>query len=69
MFVTYVNDVNEEIDHYMNLFADDDKLMRKIENLNDCMIPQDDLNKINRWSKSSQMEFNLSKRKVMEFGE
>ncbi len=48
MFVIYVNDINEEIDSYMNLFADDTKLMRKVENLNDCMVLQDDLNKINR---------------------
>ncbi len=48
MFVIYVNDINEEIDSYMNLFADDAKLMRRVEDVNDCMVLQDDLNKINR---------------------
>ncbi len=42
--------------------------MRRVENVNDCMVLQDDLNKITRWSKSLQMEFSLSKCKVMEFG-
>ncbi len=68
MFVIYVNNINEEIDSYMNLFVDDAKLMRRVENVNDCMVLQDDLNKTNRWNKSWQMEFNLSKCKVMEFG-
>ncbi len=68
MFVIYVNDINEEIDSYVNLFVDDAKLMRRVENVNDCMVLQDDLNKINRCNKSWQMEFNLSKCKVMEFG-
>ena len=68
MFVIYVNDLSDEVDSYINLFADDAKLMRKFENVNDCMMLQKDLNKINSWSKSWQMEFNLSKCKVMEFG-
>ncbi len=68
IFVIYVNDINEVIDSYMNLFADDAKLMRRVENVNDSMVLQDDLIKINKWSKSGQMEFNLSKCKVMEFG-
>ncbi len=55
MFVIYVSDINEVIDSYMNLFADDAKLMRRVENVNDCMVLQDYLNKINRWSKSWQM--------------
>ncbi len=67
-FVIYVNDINEETDSYMNLFTDDAKLMRRIDNVNDCMVLQDDLNKINRWSKSWQIKFHLSKCKVMEFG-
>ncbi len=48
MFVIYTNDINEEIDSYMNLFADDAKLMRRVENVNGCMVLQDDLAKINR---------------------
>ncbi len=57
-FVIYVNDINEETDSYMNLFTDDAKLMRRIDNVNDCMLLQDDLNKINSCSKSCQIEFN-----------
>ncbi len=37
-FVIYVNDINEETDSYMNLFTDDAKLMRRIDNVNDCMV-------------------------------
>ncbi len=52
MFVMYVNGINEEIDSYMNLFVDDAKLIRRVENVNDCIVLQDDLNKINlgKWN-------------------
>ena len=68
MFVIYINDLSDEVDSYINLFVHDAKLMSKVENVNDCMTLQNYLNKINSWSKSWQMEFNLSKCEVMEFG-
>ena len=37
----------------LNLFADDDILMRKLENVNDCMVLQQDLDKIGGWSKKN----------------
>ena len=37
-------------------------------NFDDCEILQRDLKKIGKWSKDWQMEFNVKKCKVMEFG-
>ena len=68
MFGVYVNDMVEGIDSHMNLFADDAKLMRKVENEDDCRKLQEDLDKVGEWSRNWKMEFNLKKCKVMEFG-
>ena len=68
MFGIYVNDLPEGIESHINLFADDAKLMRKVENINDCRRLQEDLDRISGWSRTWQMEFNLNKCKVMEFG-
>ena len=68
MFGVYVNDLPDGIESHINLFVDDAKIMRKVASVNDCMKLQEDLDKIGRWSRTWQMEFNLNKCKVMEFG-
>ena len=68
MFGIYVNDLVEGIDSHINLFADDAKIMRRVEGVDDCEKLQRDLDKIGEWSRTWQMEFNLNKCKIMEFG-
>ena len=68
MFGIYVNDLVDGIESYINLFADDTKLMRKVNNVEDCRKLQEDLNKVGEWGRKWQIEFNKSKCKVMEFG-
>ena len=68
MFLIYINDMPKEIKSYMSLFADDAKLLRKIEKLNDCEALQEDLNRIMEWSRKWEMEFNVNKCHVMEIG-
>ena len=69
MFLVYVNYMTEEVYSYMSLFADDAKLLRKIESKEDCDNLQKDLNKIHRWSKLWEMEFNAKKCKVAGHGQ
>ena len=52
----------------MSLFSDDAKLLRKIDSKEDCGDLQKDLDKIHRWSKLWEMEFNTKKCKVLEMG-
>ena len=40
------------------MFADDQKLLRKITNYKDCEELQNDINKIHEWIKMWEMEFN-----------
>ena len=68
MFAIYVNDMDEGIDSYMNFFADDAKLLRKVKHSEDCEVLQKDLEKVWRWGKKWEMEFNIKKCSIMEFG-
>ena len=51
MFQIYVNDMQCGVTSYMNLFADDTKLMTVVKNTDDCQELQGDINKIDEWSK------------------
>ena len=68
MFLIYVNDMPEGVESYMNMFADDAKIMKRIRNMDDCNALQKDLDKINEWSRTWQMEFNTNKSCVMRMG-
>ncbi len=56
------------INSYINLFADDTKLLRRVRKEEDVDMLQKDLNDIAKWSHKWEMEFNVNKCKVMEFG-
>ena len=51
---------------YMNLFADDAKLMRVVKNIDDCRELQGDVDKIDEWSRRWNLDFNAKKCHVME---
>lgn len=48
LFHIYVNDIKVRVASYMSTFADDGKLMRKVETDEECKILQDD--KLQSWS-------------------
>ena len=50
MFLVYINDMGEGITSYMNMFADDAKIMRKIVDEQSCRELQSDLDLIKQWS-------------------
>ena len=56
------------LNNYLNLFADDAKLMKVITNQGDCEELQRDIDKIYEWSKRWKLEFNTKKCHVMEMG-
>ncbi|MCP3680120.1 MAG: reverse transcriptase family protein, partial [Gammaproteobacteria bacterium] len=68
MFVVYVNDMVQGVESYISLFADDAKIMKKIEDTGSQEGLQKDLNKIYKWSREWEMEFNAKKCKVLEMG-
>ena len=61
MFLVYVNDMTEGLHSYRSLFAEGAKLLRKISNHKDREELQNDINKIYKWSRTWEMEFNAKK--------
>ena len=49
-------------------FGDDTKLFRKIKEIGDTQILQDDIDKLVRWSQKWQMSFNFGKCKCLHIG-
>ena len=68
MFQVYINDMSEGLNSYINLFADDAKLMKVIKNQGDCEELQRDIDKIYKWSQQWKLEFNTKKCHTMEMG-
>ena len=68
LFIMYVNDLPLEVDSFCKLFADDAKLYRDLQNLQDFEAVQDDLNNLCQWTIKWLMFFNIDKCKVMHIG-
>ena len=56
MFLMYIN-MTDGLSSYVNLFADDTKVMRRVKDWRDCEELQGDLGKIYEWSRKWEMEF------------
>ncbi len=67
IFAIYFNDIDEGVSSYMNLFADNAKLLARIQNEEDSVKLEQDLEKIWYWSLKWEMEINVKKCSVMEF--
>ena len=61
MFLLFINDIHENLDSILRLFADDAILYRSIKTMNDSDILQNDIDKLVSWSKTWQMQFNVTK--------
>ena len=68
MFQVYINDMAEGLSSYINLFADDAKLLKIIKSQDDCKVLQADIDKIHDWSIRWKLEFNAKKCHVLEMG-
>ena len=61
MFLLFTNDIHENLDSTLRLFADDALLYRSINTMNDSLILQNDTDKLVSWSKTWQMQFDVTK--------
>ena len=69
MFLVYINDISEGVSSYINLFADDAKLLKAISDERSSEALQRDLDTIHQWSQRWLMEFNTEKCSVIHMGE
>ena len=58
LFLTYINDITNDIKGQIRLFADDALLYHPIKTVADGCVLQGDLNSLHRWSKRWKMAFN-----------
>ena len=65
LFLTYINDISNDIKGQIRLFADDALLYHPIKTEADGCVLQGDLNSLHRWSKRWKMAFNTTKCHVL----
>ena len=65
LFLLYINDIKEEVQSQMRLFADDSIIYREIHTESDYQILQQDLHHLTSWSKKWLMNFNVDKCCIM----
>ena len=65
LFLIYVNDIPNVVTCTIKLFADDTKIYRELNNVDDAFALQSDLDSLENWTKSWQVTFNCDKCEVM----
>ena len=68
LFLIYVNDIVMNIESTIKLFADDAKIYRPIKDDNDPQALQEDLKRLENWSRKWLLKFDENKCKVLHFG-
>ncbi len=67
LFILYVNDIGTNVKSTIRLFADDCVIYNRIKERSDCMMLQNDIDTIYRWTQDWQLSLNTSKCKAMDF--
>ena len=65
LFLLYINDLPENIQSQVRLFADDTAVYLTVSNLQDSQVLQSDLESLQRWERTWDMEFNPNKCQVL----
>ena len=68
LFILYINDLPEQIKASCSIFADDTKLLSKIQCIDDAENIQQDLNALQQWAKTWKLTFNPTKCHVLHIG-
>ena len=68
LFTLFVNDLDLGLDCRVYKFADDTKIVRVVENIQDCYNQQGNIDRLEGWGCKWKMEFNVKKCKVMHVG-
>ena len=69
LFLLYIDDITQNIESDIRLYADDALLCRNVENDDDALVFQRDIQNMFNWSQRWRMVFNVSKCVHIEIGE
>ena len=69
LFLVFINDLPPEVESDAMLFADDSKIYRLIQTIEDSLQLQNDIDNLVEWTNKWLLEFNLSKCHVLSIGE
>lgn len=68
LFSIFVNDVSAAIKmSSFLLYADDIKIFRRIESINDCIALEQDISSFSKWCSDNRLNLNSTKTKVMSY--
>ena len=65
LFLLYINDLPENIQSQVRLFADDTAVYLTVTNMQDSQVLQSDLESLQHWERTWDMEFNPGKCQVI----
>ena len=65
LFLLYINDLPESIQFQVRLFANDTAVYLTVTNMQDSQVLQSDLDSLQHWERTWDMEFNLGKCQVI----
>ena len=65
LFLLFINDIDNDIQSSLRLFADDTILYREIWSNDDHNIIHNDIHTLFKWSQTWKLDFNVSKCKVL----
>ena len=69
LFILYSSDLPSVVYHSkLSMYADDTKVFKSIQNINDCQLLQEDLDRIFDWANKWQMKLNPDKTKNLTIG-
>ena len=68
LFVIYINDLPDEVNSSVFLFADDTKIFNQIKSFGDACMLQQDLDSLECWSQKWLLRFNTDKCHVLTLG-
>jgi len=66
--IFFINDLDDELTSDMLKFADDTKVYHSVNSEIEGYSLQQDLVSVSNWAKKWQMEFNVSKCKIVHYG-
>jgi ribonuclease P/MRP protein subunit RPP40 len=67
LFNVYINDIVTDLESHALLFADDLKISRQVSNSEDCVMLQNDLETIDKWSRQNNFGLNIGTCSVVSF--